>query len=198
MDLASHSLKGNSIFPKELEINLAMEGVSDDITVEQEFYDFSNGNYDAVNQFLSSIDLFADLEIESCVHVFSEIIDQAVKQFIPLKKTKSRAKPWMTSKLRNLRNRKSRAYKPFVRSGSQVDLDAFLLMKNEFATLNQEAYDAYIRRTEDSHKKNPKRFWNLVNSKRGAKGLPKSMQYHDHASSSDQEKCNMFSKFFQN
>lgn len=94
-------------------------------------------------------------------------------------------------------NRKNIAYKKFVGSKLDSDFGAFLDLSDESNVRNEEPYNSFISKTGEDLRSNPKKFWTLINSMRGCKGLPSFMKYQDQTISDDEEQCNLFAKFFQ-
>lgn len=77
-----------------------------------------------------------------------------------------------------------------------MDFLTFFSLAEEFNVLNQVVYKAYITRVGDDLKTNPKKFWNLINSKRKSNQLPKCM-FFEKSASNDAGKSNLFADFFQ-
>lgn len=201
VDRASHCLKGDSQFHQEIEMNLVRDLHCDEPIEEVWVFDFFKGDYDAINHRLESFDwsiILNSNDVNSCVDSLHEVLNNVISEFVPMrKKREAISRPWLTRDLKNLRNRKNRAYKSYASSGLIEDFEAFSLLNEEFNVMNLHAYNSYVIRTGSNLKRNPKKFWNLVNSKRNTNGLPKTMFLGDVSTSDTTEKCNLFAKFFQ-
>lgn len=105
--------------------------------------------------------------------------------------------PWSNTKLRNLKNAKSKAFKKYKCSKNSNDLAIYSRLRKEYAFLSRFCFSNYIHLTEIDLKQNPKKFWNFVNVKRRSTGFP-TIMLHNNESSSDPEKIvDWFAESFQ-
>lgn len=201
LNLASHRLKNDSVFHKALELNFCVEMIQEDDKIDEWYRDFNHADYEAINEFLSEVDwnaIFHDIEIEECVRIFDQHLCHAVEQFVPLRKRRVHcSRPWLSADLRNLRNVKNRAYKTYLSTLTDTDFSIFSDLCAEFQARNESAYASYISRSGDKLRKDPKTFWNLVNSRRKSNVLPKCMNFGDRSCTTDADKCDLFAEFFQ-
>lgn len=172
LNLAGHPLKNNSVFHKAIELNFFFIPSTDEW-----FYDYDNFDFNAINAYISMIDwktLFHDLNVNDCVDSFYFQLYDAIARFVPKKKKRlPKSRPWLSSELRHLRNVKNRAHHKFIDTQTEMDFMTFFSLSEEFNDMNQVAYKAYITRVGVDLKTNPKKFWNLINSKRKSNQLPK-------------------------
>lgn len=201
LNLASHRLKNDSIFHKALELNFSFEFADEENTSDHFYYDFENADYTSIDAFLSSCDwnmLLCDVDVETGASILLQSLQSSIDQFVPLKKRKIYgSRPWLSSDLRTLRNQKNRAYRTYISTLNDRDFQRFITLSEEFRTKNLSAYDSYVFRTGEHLKKDPKKFWHMINSKRKSSTLPKRLYLDGRSGTSDAIKCDLFAEFFQ-
>lgn len=103
------------------------------------------------------------------------------------------------AKLINLKNRRNRAYKKLLNKTinyGDADPTLFLEAKTKFEEYQDELYNAFLKNLASNYKKQPKKFWNYINSKYKRNVLPGKVFYNDESATTDNEKANLFAKFF--
>ena len=79
------------------------------------YYDFKNGNYQALNDFFASFDwdsLFNNINCDGVVALYYDILYTGIDLYIPLKKFKTTSFPiWFNSELKNTIYEKKSAHK---------------------------------------------------------------------------------------
>lgn len=95
--------------------------------------------------------------------------------------------------LRRLRNIKSRLFKKFKECDSTLNCTR---ARNKYNVENSNAYSNYLRKMRNDFLRNPKNFYEFVNSKR--KVRESSMKLGCRESGDRLEIANMISEFFQN
>jgi hypothetical protein len=104
--------------------------------------------------------------------------------------------PHFDKTLRNLRNRRNRAYNNWKQSQLPEDLIKFRVLREQFETSETEALLLYDQKIINKVIDDPKLFWNYINDKRGVCSYPATMHLGDSASSEPQQIANMFSDHF--
>lgn len=107
---------------------------------------------------------------------------------------------WYDNKLFNLKNRRNRAHRKLLNrrlvSGAVADDTVFLEAKTEFESYQNELYNGFLRDLASNYKRQPKRFWNYINSKYKKTALPATMFYNSASASNDLDKASLFAQFF--
>ena len=126
-------------------------------------YDFRKTDFASLNSFLEKIDwtaLFEGLDISAAVAEFYKILVSGFELCVPkIVVDTTYAEPWFNRRLKNIANRKSRAFKIFKRSGDVNDKLKYRELCKEFRFLNDFLYGVYILQIESEISSNPKRFF---------------------------------------
>lgn len=189
-----------------IEISIAAEIVEDvEISESSVEFNFKRGDFSGLNSHFSSIDwtqLMSNGDLDDNVNSFYDVLLDGFEKFIPLKKKMSvNDPPWYNKRLRNLKNRVSKASKRYK---AETNLDKlpelkmkFLSLSKEFATLRDQSYNKYLVNTEEMLISNPKKFWNYVKSRKKTSGYPSMMSKGTRKSSNPIETCDLFADFFE-
>lgn len=173
------------------------EATNDSMTQPKIIYNFKRANFKELNSHLASINftnLFKEKVLCEKVHIFHEVLNSAIKRFVPTIVTKPREKcPWNNKKLQQLKNKKNKEWKRSKRTG---DKQPFELAFQEFDVLNTTLYNNYVDKLKSSLKQDPASFWRFVNSKKSTDNKPKVLQYDSHSTADEVEQANLFAKFF--
>lgn len=76
------------------------------------------------------------------------------------------------------------------------NLTKFLKSRDEFDLYQSERFESYTRNLASNYKKKSKEFWNYINSKRKQNQLPCKIYDGTDVVVNDQQKADMFAKFF--
>ena len=156
-------------------------------------YDFYKANYDSINDALLGVNWnpLNFLNLDDASEYLYEMLHSICRLLCPVKKNHNKSHiPWMTSSLRNLRNRRDRARKKMSPEYSSLAA--------EFDMESKHAHSSYKNHIGQSIINDPKRFFRYVNSTRKTDGYPKTLQLEGTFSSNPSEISNMFAKNFQN
>ncbi|XP_062542285.1 uncharacterized protein LOC134210258 [Armigeres subalbatus] len=155
-------------------------------------FDYKRANYDALNQRLAEIDwstVCLSTNVDDSVENFSQILHHVFGDYIPLQRPSVKP-PWSNSELRNLKRKRNAAHRTYR------TLRSYKICSYRYKSLNNKLYRRYARKIERNLKRNPKQFWNFVNSKRKDTGLPSAMHLDHRAARTCAEKCSLFAEFF--
>jgi len=134
-----------------------------------------------------------DALYSKCYEIFDQHVPKASLRF-------TNHPVWYNAKLINLKNIRNRAYRKFLKPSTHRcksdDEARFISAKAEFESYQDELFNAFMYDLASNYKKQPKKFWNYINSKCKASSLPGKMYYENEQATSDIEKANMFAKFF--
>ena len=129
----------------------------------------------------------------TCYEIFDEFVPKASLRV-------SNHPVWYDNKLINLKNRRNRAYRKLLNrrqvSGTIADDTVFLEAKTEFESYQNELYNGFLRELASNYKRQPKRFWDYINSKYKKSTLPATIFYNSESASNDHDKANLFAQFF--
>ena len=99
---------------------------------------------------------------------FKSAITSALEQYVPTKMSSTRqTHPWVTTKLRRLMRRKQRAHWRARKSGKPKEWERYQNIQAKFQKETRTAEKTYLHNVvSDDLKKNPKRFWTYIKSKK--------------------------------
>lgn len=164
-------------------------------------YNFFKADYFKINEKLSSIDwnsLFNNADLETCIKHFESIIINCLEKFVPKKIIKENNEPWLNYHLKNLRNKRNRAYKLFIKHKDTRSKNTFESLSKNFDSESILAYNNYCKSIGESILYNPKKFFKFVDIKRKCRGFPSTMKLNDSSSCIPQDISNLFAIHFQN
>ncbi|XP_035794837.1 uncharacterized protein LOC118467962 [Anopheles albimanus] len=102
--------------------------------------------------------------------------------------------PWSTAHLRDLKKYKLSSYRHYQRKPSIYTKMAFNIAHNKYRQHNHFLYRRYITRVRGSLTRNPRTFWQFINSKRRSKRIPHGMSFNGIIASTTTESCDLFAK----
>lgn len=180
----------------EIPINHKVNSLDYDIF----YFDFRNGNFQAINDHLYSIDwdnLFGECNLNQAVEYFYSAIYHCLETYVPLKRIKNSNFPsWFSLELKNLIIMKKIAHKNYMLSRDPDDYAEFSRHRNLCKIKHNFCYQAFISRTEEDLLVNPKRFWKYVNEKRKMNSLPNTMFYGPERGENGEEIVGLFASHF--
>ena len=103
---------------------------------------------------------------------------------------------WFTRTILNLKNKKNKAYKRFMISGSRTDYIIYSNYRRLLSTEINSNYRNYIFKTQQNLTADPSKFRSFVNAKKKTVGCPSSMTSNGVILSNPTDICNHFAKFF--
>lgn len=146
------------------------------------YLDFSRVNKVSLNQFLTDTDwklLLNSGDINANVESFYSVLDRGLQLFVPEKKRKIRiSRP------------------PFRANRSQYFKLKFLNCRKLFNSKDAYYYKQHQNRTAWSLKRDPKKFWKYVNSKRMNTGIPSTVVLGDMSATDPLLILNLFADMF--
>ncbi|XP_055527991.1 uncharacterized protein LOC129720536 [Wyeomyia smithii] len=160
--------------------------------------DFRRGDYDTLNELLSEVDwseVIQNSDVDCAVSCFNRTIQNCIVQAVPLKRP-PKTPVWSNKHLRILRRRRSNLLKQYCQHKSLYAKRQFDEASRTYRGYNRFLYKRYVRRREEDLRRNPKRFWSFVNSKRKENGLPILMHLGNVNAASTETKCALFSQQF--
>ncbi|XP_065091503.1 uncharacterized protein LOC135712488 [Ochlerotatus camptorhynchus] len=86
--------------------------------------------------------------------------------------------------------------KRFSARKNGITKQTFARASRNYRSYNRYLYGRYVRRVQDNLRRNPKQYWNFVNTKRNESGLPSTMRMEDQSASTAEAKCELFAARF--
>ncbi|XP_055589490.1 uncharacterized protein LOC129741736 [Uranotaenia lowii] len=159
---------------------------------------FNRADFDTMNRVLSEInwtDFLNCTDVDIAVRVFSSILDDVFNNSVPLVRPPLRP-PWSNGRLKRLKQLRSKLLRKFTSSRCPFTKMKLNIATRKYRSFNRFCYRRYVARTQRELRRNPKKFWKFVNSKRKESGLPAVLQLNDRIATSSAEKCNLFAMHF--
>ena len=132
-------------------------------------YDYSKGDYDQLNVLLNAVDwgaVFLDVDVETMWCKFRDIVTDAVKQCVPMKKYKKHTYPrWVTREAKRARKCKQKLWKRFQLSQAYNDKVEYKRALNAATAIYKQAKRNFEEKLSAEVKQNPKSFYAYVRSK---------------------------------
>jgi Reverse transcriptase (RNA-dependent DNA polymerase) len=162
-------------------------------------YNFKKANVPEIINYLNNIDwdnAFSGKDVNVCIEKFYETLQVCFDSYVPVffasrKKSKH---PWQSKKLKNLKNRKTRAHKW---STQNRDRTYYERVRLEYRSLHRLEYESHIEDIETNIRRDPKTFFDFANYKRKTTGLPSTMSYNGSLGDSPKSICELFANFFE-
>ena len=176
------------------------ESGSSSLAYEEFFYDFSNGDYFELNNFLASIDwndCLRGKDINIATNMLYDILSTGIAYFVPLKKFRTSTFPkWFSPELKRLTMEKKIVHSLYIESMSDCHYTRFSTLRAQCKTLAVICFNQYLRGIDLGLQNNPKSFWKYISDKRSCHSLPNSMFYKQDSATSAQEIADLFKEFF--
>ena len=103
---------------------------------------------------------------------------------------------WCTPRLRQLKRERNCAQRAHRRWKTPLTQRNFKRSSNDYRRLNSALYSSYVLRVQTDLRRQPKKFWNFVNSKRKCSSIPGNVYYDGVETKSNSESCELFANFF--
>ena len=165
-------------------------------------FDFAKADYPRLMDHLQRVDWNSVLgsgDVDSKVSKFYGFLNGCLPTFIPTKSQQRRhcrTRPWMSSSLVRLRNRRRAAARRFKLSGSTDANREFENLNRKFNAQNEREYKAYVKDQGEKIRRDPKSFWKFFDEKRKCSSFPAEMSYGPRTARVGQEISNLFAEHF--
>ena len=167
-------------------------------TSSKTIYDFNNADYKRISEYLQTIILHPNLNIDQMAEYFVNELCTVINLFVPRKIIIIRNKaPWHDSTYFRLKNRRNKEFKRWRENNSEQQKLNFLQCREELENYDNHAYELYVRESANKIKQNPKEFWKCIDYKRQTNGYPSSMSYKNEFKHDKKDICKLFKEFFQ-
>ena len=167
-------------------------------------YCYKKTDFDKLNELLSNVNWYEVLSFnndgsnfDNILQRFYSIISSFISETVPMSKNKTNCgPPWNSATLRWLKNRKNRLFKQFKITQNPTYHCHYLIARNKFNMENKRCYNSYLFKVKSNIRRNPKLFYNFVNSKRKVTTYPTTMKMNGILYSNDADISNVFAGFF--
>ena len=133
------------------------------------FYQYDRADVEQLNNLILNTDwnnIFHDgWPIDRVLDTFTEIFFCHINQCIPKVTKRRKFKPWFSSDLKRMSTKKQNAYHKAKRTNSDVDLDAYRTLNNQFTYAKKQAYNSHWE-VKFAKNDNLKSFWSFVRAQR--------------------------------
>ncbi|XP_058449264.1 uncharacterized protein LOC131429231 [Malaya genurostris] len=186
--------------PLAVSLPVDCESVSCDtqLIVESMPLNYRKIDFTAFQAYLQDVNWSVLYEIDNVNEMsslFCDILFQWLSSNLPLAK-RPIATPWTTAYLRKLkrdRNAWQRKHRRFHNAETQR---MFKHSSESYRKLNARLYKDYVMRVQTDLRRNPKKFWTFVNSKRKCSSIPPNVCLDGVESNSTVDSCELFATFF--
>ena len=160
--------------------------------------DWRKGDEIGLVNYLKLVDfarLFQGKNVSAAWDVFKETIEEAIDRYIPLKVRRSKGRPpWLTSRVKNLINRKQRYWKKFSKSRSPEDFENYKLAEGLCKRGVSAAKRAFERKLAKSGNTRP--FTSYIKSKIKCVSSVGPLKVDNVLVTKNDEMANILNKFF--
>lgn len=201
--LGSQVLCNPDIYHPPLNILLSLEFSSvNDVSEANLRFSFRRTDFAALNMALNNIDftsqVFNNDNINICTYNFYAVLFSCLYMSTPIVHGNSshQSPPWYNKDLTNLKSRRNRAWKKYIKSKSSEDYLSFCTIFEDFKTLLSTLYNEYLVRVRQNIFVNPRSFFNFINCKKKSDGYPAILEFKGSSSSDVSVLTNFFASFF--
>lgn len=165
-------------------------------------FNFKKADFSGLNNYLSLVDwsnILSDVcGVDKAVDVFYEVLLVGLNEFVPLKRMfVMNHPPWYNKRIKNLKNRMSKAHKAYRDSDEKEAKMNFFAIRKEFHDAQESAFNGYLSDTEKMLQSDPSKFWSYVNSTKKTTGYPSMMHLNGEKARTPSEICELFADFFE-
>ena len=148
-------------------IDFSIKCYADD-PVETQKRDMKKGDFDRAREMMRDTDwknLLEELDLDTALEVFSSKLQEIVESCIPLRKKSRKKSIYMNKHALGVRKKKYGHWKRFSTTQCYSDYVEFTKERNNLRKLTRQLRREFEHKLAKEVKKNPKSFWNYVNSR---------------------------------
>ena len=112
--------------------------------------------------------IFDRMEVNDAVELFYDVLENAIREYVPIVVIKRKYPPWFDRELRALLKAKESAFRRLKRNRSEESENRFKEKRSAFKDMSDGKYSQYLSELTQDLKTNPKRFWSLLKSLKGS------------------------------
>lgn len=163
-------------------------------------YNIKQANFDKMRHLLALIewqDFLTPLNIHSAWSEFTLRFTNIINECIPFDIPRHKKSIFMTHAALRLKNMKCKLWNKYQRTKSPSDYQLYCQSRNKLRNLTRLLRRKYETKLASNKTSNIKQFWKYINSRLKTRPSINSVKYDDNSiTDSDQEKCELFNKFF--
>ncbi|XP_055527459.1 uncharacterized protein LOC129720074 [Wyeomyia smithii] len=184
--------------PLEMSLPAVTDGIAPIVANAERTLNYRRINFAALLAYLSTVNwdlLFASSDVDDMADKFSDEICSWLLTNVPTKRAAA-SPAWSTPGLRKLKRERNACQRRLRRHRTLEHKYNFQIASNAYRRVNAALYKSYVLRIQSSLRRNPKGFWNFVNSKRNTSSIPSSVFLDDETASTAATTCNLFARHF--
>ena len=163
-------------------------------------FNFSKGDYDSFNYFLSSSDFSPCFESNDIEHVWtyiSDLIKDGIKQFIPSIRSSHQNQPkWFNSSIRHNSNRVRTLRRKYNKHPSKQNETKLVNLESQLQAEINIAKADYESTLISNFSNNNSKIYKYIRSLTNSSSIPCSLYYNSTVANSDLDKASLFNKYF--
>ena len=175
-------------------------GVINTINEDRIVYNFNKANIQGILDTLNVVNWSETLNADSVdesVAEFYKVLNGAVKENVPLMRIKKSTFPaWYTAELKSLIFQKKEAHALWNESHSPEHREEFRRLRALCLRSSRLCRREFLDKTENSIRRNSKKFWSYVNGLKKHGELPYDMYFKQKSASNNLDIANLFSERF--
>ena len=155
-------------------------------------------DFDTLSAYLSNTDwsgIFATSDVDTMAEIFCSTLRLWFTENLPFVRRPSQP-AWGTSLLHRLKRIRNACQRKHRRWHTGQTKREFKRSSEEYRRMNACLYKSYVLGVQTELRRNPKKFWNFVNSKRKCCSIPSEVYLDETASPMDSDSCSLFASFF--
>uniref|UniRef100_A0A2M4CUU6 Putative reverse transcriptase n=1 Tax=Anopheles darlingi TaxID=43151 RepID=A0A2M4CUU6_ANODA len=185
--------------PLEILSDISVSSKSPDTATVSRF-DFKRTDFEKLNNLIRNFDSSSlvnnSMSIDEIVEELSAFVRAALACCVPVLMPEPHP-PWSNERLKALKRKRVRALRRYRKRKTNAARAVYSDILNRYRNTNRSRHSKYVFNLQRSMGSHPKRFWNLVKSRRGSKAaIPKTLHYDGMTTDTDAESCELFAARF--
>ena len=172
---------------------------------QKSYPNYNKADYNAMKTDVTNIDWknqLANKDVNEAWNLLNQTLKESCKRNVPIitKREGKKCPLWMNQSALAKVKKKHHAWKRYLETTSGEDYLQYTKARNQAKWETRKAQKLYEKKIAKESKKNPKKFWGYVNSKRKSKtnipDLDKTNGKKSHRTTNDTEKAELFNQYF--
>lgn len=168
-------------------------------------FNFRKANFNSLYDTLvtTNWDSLAEFEdVDEAVHEFYSMLNTAFRASVPIKKNsrnKVKSRPvWFAPGLNVLYRELKHAFKLSKKDPSVENINFYKVLRSRVKSETRKARMNYLEKVENALKRDPRKFWSVINEQKNIPNLPSSMSFENTVLNNPSDIVNKFSDLFDN
>lgn len=163
-------------------------------------YKYRKGDYENIRKAINDIDWSAlgyEITIDSAVSSFYNSLNSIIHKYVPKGPLSKNLYPrWFSPALIKIIKEKNKAHKRWKKYNNPIDFEVFSLLRSRQKRFQMHCYKSYTYSMQSLIKKDPKKFWSFVKSRKGGADYPSEFISEGNIINDGQSICDTFNNFF--